>query len=95
MVCLTGYGLSISVTSKTTSTVANYLEQDHTYCNRATSPSSATSFDIMRANYIQTTTVALIVNLAQSRVTEEGILVKSLSRAHWPIGMSWEDCLDY
>ena len=35
------------------------LQQVHTYSNKATPPNSATPYELMGANYIQTTTVGL------------------------------------
>ena len=44
MVCLTGHALHIHDTSKTTSTVMYFLQQDHTYSDKATPPDSVIPF---------------------------------------------------
>ena len=43
--CLTGHGLSIYKSSKPASTVTHFLQQDHTYSNKATPPNSATPLE--------------------------------------------------
>ena len=46
-------------TLKSTLTVTHILQQGHTYCNKATPPNSTTPYEIMGANYFQTTTAWL------------------------------------
>ena len=52
----TGCGLRVCETLKSASTVTHFLQQGHTYSNKATPPNSVIPYEIMGANCIQTPT---------------------------------------
>ena len=53
MISYTGSSLCIG-DLKSAPLVTHFLQQGHTYSNKATPPNSATPYEIMGANYIQT-----------------------------------------
>ena len=53
------HGLSIYETSKPTPTVTHFLQQGHTYLNEVTPPNSATPYEIVGVNYLQSATVCM------------------------------------
>jgi hypothetical protein len=83
----TGWSLSIYDTSKPTSIVSHFLQQGHSYSNKATPPNSATLYEpsiqiheSMRAIAIQTTSLlSLLLLFIKKKKKKAGQIFKEYS----------------